>query len=80
MTVSGFMDQTGAGQQWRGTWGGTLTRLETWQGVLISTRGGQQWRLRTAQGFSTSVPAGTYNILLNGFSAATGVSLTATYQ
>jgi serine protease len=31
-------------------------------------------------GFSTSVPAGTYNILLNGFSAATGVSLTATYQ
>jgi serine protease len=31
-------------------------------------------------GFSSSVPAGTYNILLNGFSAATGVSLTATYQ
>jgi serine protease len=31
-------------------------------------------------GFSTSVPAGTYNILLNGFAAATGVSLTATYQ
>jgi serine protease len=31
-------------------------------------------------GFSTTVPAGTYNILLNGFAAATGVALTATYQ
>jgi serine protease len=31
-------------------------------------------------GFSTTVPAGTYNILLNGFTAASGVTLTATYQ
>jgi len=33
-----------------------------------------------ACGFSISVPAGTYNILLNGFAAATDVTLIVTYQ
>lgn len=56
MSVSGYMDQTGAGQQWRGTWGGSLARMETWQGVLVTNRTGQSWRLRTSQGFSTMVP------------------------
>jgi hypothetical protein len=58
MTASGYMDQTGAGGQWRGTWGGTLTRAETWQGVATTnpTTGQPAWRLRTAQGFATTMP------------------------
>lgn len=58
LSVSGFMDQTGAGQQWRGTWGGSLTRTETWQGVAATNpaTGQPGWRLRTAQGFATVVP------------------------
>ena len=56
MSASGYMDQTGAGGQWRGTWGGALERMETWQGVLTGNRGQQRWRLRTSQGFATTVP------------------------
>ena len=65
MTASGYMDQTGAGQQWRGTWGGSFARTETWQGVLTTNpaTGQQAWRLRTTQGFSTTVPYTGY--LLN---------------
>lgn len=58
MTASGYMDQMGAGQQWRGTWGGSLTRVETWQGVAMTNpaTGQPAWRLRTMQGFGTTVP------------------------
>jgi len=61
MSVSGFMDQTGAGAQWRGTWGGTATRVETWQANLPA--GTTAWRLSTTQGPSMTVPY--TGILLN---------------
>lgn len=58
MTASGYMDQTGAGGQWRGNWGGTFSRTETWQGVLTNNpaTGQPAWRLSTPQGFATPVP------------------------
>ncbi len=58
MSVSGFMDQTGAGGQWRGTWEGTATRMETWQAPLVTNpaTGQPAFRLTTTPSFSTTVP------------------------
>lgn len=58
MSVSGFMDQTGAGGQWRGTWGGTATRMETWQAPVVTNpaTGQPAFRLTTTPSFSTTVP------------------------
>jgi hypothetical protein len=58
MSVSGFMDQTGAGGQWRGTWGGKAMRMETWQAPLVTNpaTGLPAFRLTTTPSFSTTVP------------------------
>lgn len=77
MTVSGYMDQTGAGSKWRGSWGGSQTSKQTWHAVPATNpaTGMSAWRLRTTQASTINVPY-TGHLLTNPLQADPRTSVT----